>query len=223
MNSFLIFCIQCTCQSVTVVLKLPSCLCSCKSRWSLMPSASLHLWGTKVKNVKRWSWQLGQFAKSEGCDLCILEQTDADLSWNHFKFYLFCPTTAAKDLYKSMAGRFCPFQSISHSFGSIDASLWQDADAGHVVKICEIHFNPWKVLPERPSWTPQWHLSRCWRPYHTLPHWPHWTKIALNKFEQTVYQWSYNCKTSTVQFLKVKMFAEISSNVNKTNTTNPSV
>lgn len=91
---------------------------------------------------------------------------------------------------------------------------------------CENLWNPlqsWKVLPERPSWTPQWHLSRCWRPYHTLPHWPHWTRIALNKFEQTVYQWSYNCKTSTVQFLKVKMFAEICSQVNKTNATNPSV
>lgn len=66
----------------------------------------------------------------------------ADRCWfvlESFQVLFVLPHDRSKDLYKSMAGRFCPFQSIS--FGSIDASLWQDANAGHVVKICEIHFN----------------------------------------------------------------------------------
>ena len=184
-----------------------------------MPSASLHLWGTKVKNVKRWSWELGQFVATR--DLCILQKKTMQICFGIISSSM-CFAPRPQQGFVQIHGRTV----LPISIHFIRKHWCKPVTGCRCRPCCENLWNPLqsrKVLPERPSWTPQWHLSRCWRPYHTLPHWPHWTKIVLNKFEQTVYQWSYNCKTSTVQFLKVKMFAEICSKVNKTNATNPSV
>ena len=86
------------------------------------------MWNVEVENLVNLL-RLATFVSADRCWF-VLES---------FQVLFVLPHDRSKDLYKSMAGRFCPFQSIS--FGSIDASLWQDADAGHVVKICKIHFN----------------------------------------------------------------------------------
>lgn len=108
-------------------------------RWCL-----LHLCISGAQKSKMWNVEVENSVnlwRSICCDSRPLYPW-ADRCWfvlESFQVLFVLPHDRSKDLYKSMAGRFCPFQSIS--FGSIDASLWQDANAGHVVKICEIHFN----------------------------------------------------------------------------------
>jgi len=77
-------------------------------------SASLGHKSQKCETLKLRTRSIceGQFVATR--DLCILEQTDADLFWNHFKFYLFCPTTAARictNPWQDGFAHFNPFHS----------------------------------------------------------------------------------------------------------------
>lgn len=100
-------------------------------------SASLGHKSQKCETLKLRTWSI----RCDSRPLYPSKKTDADLFWNHFKFYLFCPTTAARictNPWQDGFAHFNPFHSEAlmqaYDRMQMQAMLWKFAKSTSIVE-----------------------------------------------------------------------------------------